>query len=109
MSELRVSLLSRPEVAPAFALAGLRPLMVSDADDAARRLTELLADSRVGLVLVEGPLYDALDPELQRRLSARPVPLVVPVPAPSWAEHAAADKVIVELLRRAIGYQVRLR
>jgi vacuolar-type H+-ATPase subunit F/Vma7 len=109
MSELRISLMSRPEVAPAFALAGLRPVTVADAEDAARRLSALLADARVGLVLVEAPLYDGLDPELQRRLAARPVPLVVPVPAPSWAEHAPADRVIVELLRRAIGYQVRLR
>jgi vacuolar-type H+-ATPase subunit F/Vma7 len=109
MSDLRVSLLSRPETAPAFALAGLRPLVVEDAEDAARRLSALLDDPRVGLVLLEAPLHDGLDPELQRRLSTRPVPLVVPVPAPSWAERAAADRVIVELLRRAIGYQVRLR
>ena len=109
MSELRVTLISRPEVAPAFALAGFRPLAVTDAQDAGRRLTALLSDARVGLVLIEGPLHDGLDPELQRRLSARPVPLVVPVPAPSWVEHAVADQVIVELLRRAIGYQVRLR
>ena len=109
MSELHVALLCRPEVAPAFALAGFRPLVVPDAEEAGRRLTALLSDARVGLVLIEGPLYDGLDADLQRRLSARPVPRVVPVPAPSWAEHAAADRVIVELLRRAIGYQVRLR
>lgn len=109
MSDLRVTLLCRPEVAPAFALAGLRAVEVPDGVEAGRRLVQMLSDARVGLVLVEGPLHDALDPELQRRLSARPVPLVVPVPGPSWAEHAAADQVIVELLRRAIGYQVRLR
>ena len=109
MSELHVALISRAEVAPAFALAGLRPMVVADAQDAAGRIAALLADERVGLVLVEGPLYDGLDPELQRRLSARPVPLIVPVPAPSWVERTAADTVIVELLRRAIGYQVRLR
>ncbi|HTS79931.1 MAG TPA: V-type ATP synthase subunit F [Myxococcaceae bacterium] len=109
MSELRVALICRPEVAPAFALAGFRPLVVAEAEEAARRLTALLSDPRVGLVLVEGPLHDGLDADLQRRLSARPVPLVVPVPAPSWTEHATADQVIVELLRRAIGYQVRLR
>ncbi len=109
MSDLRVTLLCRPEVAPAFALAGFRPVEVADGAEAGRRLVQMLSDARVGLVLIEAPLHDALDPELQRRLSARPVPLVVPVPAPSWAEHAAADQVIVELLRRAIGYQVRLR
>jgi vacuolar-type H+-ATPase subunit F/Vma7 len=109
MSDLRVTLLCRPELAPAFALAGFRPLEVPDAEEAGRRLGQLLSDARVGLVLVEAALYDGLEPDLQRRLSARPVPLVVPVPGPSWAEHAAADQVIVELLRRAIGYQVRLR
>ncbi|HZJ53678.1 MAG TPA: V-type ATP synthase subunit F [Myxococcaceae bacterium] len=109
MSELRVALLCRPEVAPAFALAGFRPLVVPDAEEAGRRLSALLSDARVGLVLIETPLYDGLEGDLQRRLSARPVPLVVPVPAPTWAEHARAEQVIVELLRRAIGYQVRLR
>jgi vacuolar-type H+-ATPase subunit F/Vma7 len=110
MSEdLRVNLLCRPEVAPAFALAGFRPLEVADAAEAGRRLLQLLGDPRVGLVLVEASLHDGLDVELQRRLSARPVPLVVPVPDPSWTDHAGADRVIVELLRRAIGYQVRLR
>ena len=109
MSELRVALLCRPEVAPGFALAGFSPLVVPDAEEAGRRLGALLSDARVGLVLLEGPLHDGLDADLQRRLAARPVPLVVPVPAPSWAEHGAADQVIVELLRRAIGYQVRLR
>ena len=109
MSDLRVSFIGRPEVAPAFALAGFRPVVVADAVDAGRRLGTLLGDPRVGLVLIEAPLYEGLAPDLQRRLSTRPVPLVVPVPAPSWVEQAAADKVIVELLRRAIGYQVRLR
>ena len=109
MSDLRVSFLGRPEVAPAFALAGFRPVEVLDAEDAGRRLGALLGDAGVGLVLIEAPLYEGLAADLQRRLSARPVPLVVPVPAPSWVEHAAADRVIVELLRRAIGYQVRLR
>ena len=109
MSDLRVSFIGRPEVTPAFALAGFRPVEVADAGDAGHRLGALLGDARIGLVLIEAPLYEALPPELHRRLSTRPVPLVVPVPAPSWAEHAVADKVIVELLRRAIGYQVRLR
>jgi vacuolar-type H+-ATPase subunit F/Vma7 len=109
MTDLRVSFIGRPEVAPAFALAGFRPVVVVGADDASRRLGALLGDPRAGLVLIEAPLYEGLAPDLQRRLSARPVPLVVPVPAPSWIEHAAADRVIVELLRRAIGYQVRLR
>ena len=109
MSDLRVSFIGRPEVAPAFALAGFRPVEVLDADAASQQVGALLGDPRVGLVLIEAPLYEGLAPDLQRRLSTRPVPLVVPVPAPSWVEHSAADKVIVELLRRAIGYQVRLR
>jgi vacuolar-type H+-ATPase subunit F/Vma7 len=109
VNTLRVAVLCRPEIAPGFALAGLRPVEVADCSEASRRL-ETLLDSDLGLVLVEAPLHDGLDPELQKRLMSRPVPLVVPFPGPVWAESpSAADAYVVELLRRAIGYQVRLR
>jgi vacuolar-type H+-ATPase subunit F/Vma7 len=46
----------------------------------------------------------------RREVERRAVPIVVPVPAPEWeAGRGAAEDIILELLRRAIGYRVRLR
>jgi hypothetical protein len=34
---------------------------------------------------------------------------VVPFPGPAWEKLAPAEERVIELLRRAIGYRVRLR
>lgn len=105
-----VRVLCRPEVAAGFGLAGLRPLEAADSAQGVARLRDLLADPRVGVVLIEEPLYDALPAEMRRELSRRPLPMVVPFPGPQWgAQRAAAEEYIVELLRQVIGYRVRLR
>jgi len=110
MSAGRVVVLSRAPSAAGFALAGLPTVEVQDGGEATRRLSALLQDAQLALVLVESSLYEALDDEVRRRISSHVLPLVIPFPGPAWAERgAASDAYIVELLRQAIGYQVRLR
>lgn len=110
MIEGRVVVLSRSPPAAGFALAGFEPLEAQDGADATRRMSDLLADTGLAIVLVESGLYQSLDDEIRRRISSHVLPLVIPFPGPVWAEGASApDAYVVELLRRAIGYQVRLR
>jgi vacuolar-type H+-ATPase subunit F/Vma7 len=110
VTEGRVVVLCRPPSAAGFALAGLQPVAVQNGNEATRRLAELLADAGLAILLVESGLYDAFDDEARHLISSRALPLVIPFPGPEWTEHAtAADAYVVELLRRAIGYQVRLR
>ena len=105
----RVRVLCRPAIAAGFRLAGMRPEVADDAAEGARRLTAVLEDPEVGVVLAEEDFYAAL-PEAERRaLARRPLPMVVPFPLPSWTAAAATPEAfIAELLRRAIGYRVRL-
>ena len=108
MADVRV--VCRPEIATGFALAGLRPVEFSSDDEGRERLQELLAETGVGVVLVEAGLYDRLPDEMRRQFGRRPLPMIVPFPEPTWAEKPdAAEAYIVELLRRVIGYRVRLR
>ena len=110
MTEGRIAVLCRPPSAAGFALAGLQPVEAEDRGAATRRMTALLADAGLGLLLVESCLYEALDEEVRRRISSRVLPLVIPFPGPAWTERStASDSYVVELLRQAIGYQVRLR
>jgi len=104
-----VEIVCRAELAIGFQLAGLKPVEVSDTATGAARLLTLAGDSRVGIILVEDWLYGALSPDVQRTLGRRPLPMVVPFPSPTWVEpETAANEYVVELLRQAIGYRVRL-
>ena len=105
--QLRV--LAPPGTAAGFALAGIPATEVADPAEAAERLGALLDDPAAGVVLLEERLHRALPDELRRRLARRPLPIVVPFPAPTWEEGPVVDRYIVELLRQVIGYRVRLR
>lgn len=104
-----VRVLCSRAVAGGFALASLPHLLAETGEEAAAKLAELRERSEVGVVLIEEPLYDAMPEETLRSLASSAVPMVVPFPGPIWRERPAAEEYIVELLRRAIGYRVRLR
>jgi vacuolar-type H+-ATPase subunit F/Vma7 len=105
-----VRVLSRPVIGAGFSLAGLQSVPAAGATEGQERLQELLAMPDVGVVLMEESLYDGLADDARRQLGRRSLPMVVPFPGPAWARAAeTADKYIVELLRRVIGYRVRLK
>jgi len=105
-----VTVVCRPEIAAGFALAGLRPVEVETPEECAAQLRDLLARPESGVVLIEDTYYERLPDELRRKVSRRPLPLVVPFPGPTWEEEPeGAEAYIVELLRQVIGYRVRLR
>jgi vacuolar-type H+-ATPase subunit F/Vma7 len=101
--------LCRPELAAGFELAGLQVQEASSMEQAAERLGTLLSQEEIGVVLVDERLHRGLPQELQRELARRALPMIVPFPGPSWAEHRDPDAYVLELLRQAIGYRVRLK
>ena len=105
-----VVVLCRPEVAAGSMLAGLRPVEVESPVEGAALLSRLAERPEVGLVLVEDSIHQSLNEDTRRDLARRPLPMVVPFPGPSgMTAGVESDQYIVELLRRAIGYRVRLR
>jgi vacuolar-type H+-ATPase subunit F/Vma7 len=105
----QVRVLCRPAIAAGFRLAGLRPDVAADGAEGSRRLVGMLDQSDAGVILAEEDFFAAL-PEAERRaLARRPLPMVVPFPMPTWAAPPETPEAfIAELLRRAIGYRVRL-
>lgn len=104
----RVRVLCRPDVATGFGLAGLSTIPV-EGPDASARLRELVEHPEIGVVLLEQQFHDSMPAELRRDLARRSLPLVVPFSGPAWdRQPGQADERIVELLRQAIGYRVRL-
>ena len=103
-----VRVLCLPEVAAGFALAGVAVDTTTLASDPGASLARLLGRGDIGVLLVEDRIYQALEDEVRRRADRSTTPVVVPFPSPSWEAAPPAEQYVVELLRRAIGYRVRL-
>lgn len=105
-----VRVVCRPAVRDGFGLAGVRAIPAIDAVDAAAVIERLAAQPGTGVVLVEEPLYRALPEILRDALERRSTPIVVPFPGPQRAwDRPSAESDLVEVLRGALGYRVRLR
>jgi vacuolar-type H+-ATPase subunit F/Vma7 len=99
------------EAALGVALAGIAPIEASTGAEAAAALAALAdAPAKGGIVLVETSLYDALPPAIRRQIHKDGAPILVPFPGPApLPAGAAPEQELLEVLRRAIGYRVRLK
>jgi vacuolar-type H+-ATPase subunit F/Vma7 len=98
-----------PAIAPGFALVGIAVDVVPAGGDLGAALTRAAGREGTSVVLVEDRLYDTLPPELRRRWDRSVVPVIVPFPSPGPEDERAQGDRIVDLIRRAIGYRVRLQ
>jgi hypothetical protein len=106
-----VEVVCRPGVATGFALAGLVPRIAPSAEAAADVIFGLLADpaTHPAVLLLEEGLQAGLPAALSRRLQRQPGTLVVPFPSPTAGGAAGrGDGFLLDILRQAIGYRVRL-
>lgn len=106
---MRVEVITRPELAAGFALAGIDAARVRDAAAATEAINRVVADPGVAIVLVDQTLYDAIAREVRARWDRHATALIVPVPPPAWDRAGGADAYILDILRQAIGYRVRPR
>lgn len=109
MTERRVAVIASPGLGVGFALAGVSVYEEAEGRAAAERIEHLIEESQVGVVIIDEPLYRDLPEEFQRDLRRKTLPVVIPVPGPEWTLESKAHEYIVEILRRAIGYRVRLQ
>lgn len=99
----------RPAIQEGFSLAGVNSIPAVDSVEATALLAGLIEQPGLGVLLVEQELYEGLPEALRRSLERRPLPVVVPFPGPPRVGRPSAEAELVELLRRAIGYRLRLR
>ena len=104
----QVAVVCDASVALGFQLAGLRPRVVGSRAAADTLLSQMTEEPAWGVILVqEDMMPDA--PRNSRRGGAG-LPVLVPFPAPSLERPPGeAEAYVAELLRRAVGYRVRLR
>ncbi|HEU0032562.1 MAG TPA: V-type ATP synthase subunit F [Kofleriaceae bacterium] len=98
------------EAALGIALAGIAPIVATTGDEAAAALARLAHEpAHGGVVLIEQSLHDALPASTRRQLQREGTPILMPFPGPAPLPGVAPEHELLEILRRAIGYRVRLR
>lgn len=89
-----------------FNLTGVRQLALAP-EELEKSLLEFVNDSDVGVVVVDERLIEGLTQERLRAMERRYPGIIVVLPAPAKVALAEEDYA-TRLIRRAIGYQVRL-
>lgn len=109
MSDPQLVVLATPGTSAGFALAGVPVVEVADGSDALKEVTRLIDGAEAEVVIIEEPLFQEIPSEARRGFGRLTQPVIIPVPGPDWGEESKAHEYIVDILRRAIGYRVRLQ
>lgn len=106
----RIVFLTDHENSIGFRIAGADTAVVGSPEEAAELLTDALEKGEAGLIAVNEELWAGLEERLQHRAERSSAPIVVPIPTvravEAWEKE---EEYIVKMIRRAIGYQLRIR
>ena len=104
----RLMVITTPDLAPGFELAGVETFAVENVNQAESILDELLTGDEASLIVVRQGLLEAMSIRLQSqvRRSYRPVVIAIPGGIPTITSSGRRQRYISELIRRAIGFRI---
>jgi len=92
-----------------FRLAGA-PVEEIEEGEEAERLKALVADPSLGVLAVEETLLERVPEALLQRVGREGVPVLLPFAFPkAWEEAGRGEQYVATLIRRAIGYHVKIQ
>ncbi len=98
---------TRPEDGTGFRLAGVPVDEVAPGEERSR-FRELVESPAVAVLAVETGVLSAVPERELRRVAARAQPVVLPFTLPRPTEPGGGRAYVLALIRRAIGYHVKL-
>lgn len=103
----RLVVITTPDLALGFQLAGVETCAVESAAHAEAVLRTLLAGGEASLIVVRQELWQGLEPRLRRQLDASSSPVVMAIPGGTPTRPGEAHRQrLTELIRRAIGFHI---
>jgi V/A-type H+-transporting ATPase subunit F len=105
---LHLAVAVRPGDALGFRLAGAQVEEIPHGQEAAA-FRRLAGDPHVGVLAVEEQLLQAIPSRVLSRARERGLPVVLPFPLPRrWGDAGRGRAYVAALIRRAVGYGVKL-
>lgn len=105
----RVVVFTDAETATGYRLAGIE-VRVAEPDGAAKRLEALIEEEAYGLVIVDEGLVPDPIAATERVMRGRDLPVLLPVPSlgAAFGEGDDATAYMKDLVRSAIGFDIKL-
>ena len=96
-----------PETAAGFRLAGVDVYEASDLDEAKLVIPPLINKDDIGIVAISEDLMQVLDNKMLEKIEKTYRPIIIPIP--SKIKGISRTTYIERLLQRAIGYNIVIR
>lgn len=109
MEGYRLKVVTRPGAALGFRLAGAS---VEEVDEtrSAERIAALVEEAGLGILAVDDALLARVPASALERAARDGVPIVLPFTLPArWEEHVRGEEYVAALVRRAIGYHIKIQ
>ncbi len=107
MSEAHLMVVAPLEMAPGFRLAGVAVQAVTDANEAAGAVADIIASGERGVIAVYEPYLAQIDAAQRVHWEASLSPVIIGLPAGLGAEPAAGRRSrLAGLIQRAVGYHI---
>lgn len=103
----KVVVITDPESATGFRLAGSDVLEAEDYHEASQLISTLIHEEETGIIAIREDYLANLDNSLFEQIERCYHPVIIPIPAPRKGDEVSGY--IERLLRRAIGYNVVMR
>lgn len=99
-----------PDTADGFRLAGVDVFVVDSPDEARKTLASLVDDDGSGIIAVNERMMSGIDERLQRKIDSIYRPIVVSLPIREKLAMGEDHRAYLSrLIRRAIGFDITLR
>ncbi len=103
-------MLTDPETADGFRLAGVDVQVVESNDMARKQLNSLIDDDSSGIIAVNEKMMAAIDERTQKKIDSIYRPIVISLPIKERLEMGEDHRAYLSrLIRRAIGFDITLR
>jgi V/A-type H+/Na+-transporting ATPase subunit F len=96
-----------PESAPGFRLAGVDVVEASSMDEAKKIIPSLIYKDDTGIIAISEDMMAVLDEKLLEKINKTYRPIIIPIP--SRIKGIDRTSYIERLLQRAIGYNIVIR
>lgn len=98
------------ESAVGFRLGGFECKEVGEQDDMTAVIEAVVAEHKYGFICMEERYFKRVSEGVLRRINRKAVPVIMPIEIPlSWEVGAPEEPHIARLIRRAVGYRIKIR